>query len=158
MRAGRSWRRERPTRWPGRRKVIPGSSSRASSATAAGRAAHRPSRILDGMFPTIHLFPNTMTRSLRLSLVLLLAAVPAWAQGAPASPSAGVAVADSALLTVQRIYGSPEFGSEGFGPARWLEDRSAYTTVERAAEGRGREVVRYDTETGARSVLITAAQ
>src|SRR5690606_35859284 len=108
--------------------------------------------------PPVHLFANAMTRFLRLSLVLLLAAMPAWAQSAPASRPAAVPVADSALLTVHRIYASSEFGSEGFGPARWLEDGAAFTTVERAAEERGREVVRYDTETGARSVLITAAQ
>ena len=64
--------------------------------------------------------------------------------------------ADPALLTVSRIFGSPEFRPEFFGPARWL-DGSSYTTVEDAAAGKGREIVRYDAPTGVRTVLVTAA-
>ena len=63
---------------------------------------------------------------------------------------------DSSLLTVERIYASPEFTPERFGPARWLEDGRAYTTLERATAGRGRDMVRYDTEGGARTVLVSA--
>jgi len=64
--------------------------------------------------------------------------------------------ADPSLLTVSRIFGTPEFRPEFFGPARWL-DGSSYTTVENAAAGPGREIVRYDAATGARTVLVTAA-
>jgi dipeptidyl-peptidase-4 len=97
-----------------------------------------------------------MVRLVRFSLLLVFGAQPLLAQrpSAPAAP----AVADSSLLTVARIYGSQEFASQPFGPIRWLEDGAAYTTVERAEGGRGREIVRYDTESGARSVLISAAQ
>lgn len=63
---------------------------------------------------------------------------------------------DSSLLTVERIYASPEFTPERFGPARWLEDGRAYTTLERATAGRGRDMVRYDTEGGARTILVSA--
>lgn len=98
-----------------------------------------------------------MVRLARFSLLLVLGAQPLLAQAAPSTPAAPV-VADSALLSVARIYGSPEFASQPFGPIRWLEDGAAYTTVERAEGGRGREIVRYDTESGARSVLISAAQ
>ncbi len=98
-----------------------------------------------------------MVRLLRIPLLLALVAQPLLAQGTPSAPSAPV-VADSAVLTVARIYGSTEFASQQFGPIRWLEDGAAYTTVERAEGGRGREIVRYDTEKGARSVLISAAQ
>ena len=65
--------------------------------------------------------------------------------------------ADSSLLTVQRIYGSPEFKSQSFGPARWLGDGSSYTTLEEIGEG-GQNLVRYDTERGARQVLVAARQ
>jgi dipeptidyl-peptidase 4 len=65
--------------------------------------------------------------------------------------------ADSSLLTVQRIYGSSEFKSQSFGPARWLGDGSSYTTLEETAEG-GQNLVRYDTERGARQVLVVARQ
>ncbi|HEV2086199.1 MAG TPA: hypothetical protein VGR09_14065, partial [Gemmatimonadales bacterium] len=39
---------------------------------------------------------------------------------------------DSTLLSVQRIYGTLEFRSQVFGPARWLGDGSSYTTLEGA--------------------------
>jgi len=67
--------------------------------------------------------------------------------------------ADSALLTVDRIYAGSEFRGGSFGPLRWLGDGSAYTTLERSAEARDRQdLVRYDTESGARSILVPAAR
>jgi len=86
--------------------------------------------------------------SLRLAVVLLVAAVaPAVAQQL-----------DPARLTVDRLYASPEFRGESFGPTRWLERGAAYTTLEKAAQGTGLDLVRYETATAARSVLVTAAQ
>lgn len=65
--------------------------------------------------------------------------------------------ADPALLSVDRIFASPEFRSQSFGPSRWLGDGSAYTTLEAPADsGKGRDLVRYDTKSGARTVLVTA--
>ncbi|HEU4525766.1 MAG TPA: DPP IV N-terminal domain-containing protein, partial [Gemmatimonadales bacterium] len=64
---------------------------------------------------------------------------------------------DPSRLTVQRIYASPEFAAQPFGPARWLGDGSAYTTVE-AAEGGGQDIVRYDVETDRREVMVAARQ
>ena len=64
---------------------------------------------------------------------------------------------DSALLTVQRIYGSAEFKSQTFGPAKWLGDGSAYTTLEEVEDG-GQNLVRYGTERGDREVLLVARQ
>jgi len=65
---------------------------------------------------------------------------------------------DPSRLTVQRIYGSPEFAAQPFGPSRWLGDGAAYTTVEPPAEGEGKEIVRYDVERGSREVLVAASQ
>jgi dipeptidyl-peptidase 4 len=65
---------------------------------------------------------------------------------------------DSTLLSVQRIYGSAEFHAQGFGPTRWLEDGSAYTTLETADAQGGQNLVRYDSERGAREVLVAARQ
>jgi dipeptidyl-peptidase-4 len=65
---------------------------------------------------------------------------------------------DSTLLTVQRIYGSTEFRSQTFGPARWLGDGSAYTTLEQADTNGGQNLVRYDSERGGREVLVVARQ
>ena len=57
--------------------------------------------------------------------------------------------AESSLLTLERIFSSREFASERFGPARWLEDGSGYTTVEPSAtvDG-GDDIVRYDDDFG----------
>jgi dipeptidyl-peptidase 4 len=66
--------------------------------------------------------------------------------------------ADSTLLTVQRIYGSAEFKSQTFGPARWLGDGSSFTTLEEADTAGGQNLVRYDSERGAREVLVVARQ
>ena len=64
---------------------------------------------------------------------------------------------DPALLTPQRIFASAEFRAEVFGPARWL-DGATYTTLEPATGGPGRDIVRYDAATGARQVMVAAAQ
>src|SRR5712691_761029 len=92
--------------------------------------------------------PSSVIR--RSALLLVGLAAPALAQ----QP-----VADSTLLTVDRIYASSEFRGQSFGPLRWLDDGAAYTTLERS-EGtpRGQDIVRYDTETGAREILIPAAR
>jgi len=68
-------------------------------------------------------------------------------------------VSASPLLTVDRIYASPEFRGGSFGPLAWLSDGSAYTTLERSADGRaGRDIVRYDAPSGARTILVPAAR
>jgi dipeptidyl-peptidase-4 len=60
---------------------------------------------------------------------------------------------DDALLTVERIYASRDFAAQRFGPARWLENGSGYTTLEEGRSG-GRDIVRYDPASGAREVLV----
>jgi dipeptidyl-peptidase 4 len=65
--------------------------------------------------------------------------------------------ADKRILTLDRIFSSGEFRSETFGPARWLDDGSAYTTLEPSPGNREtRDIIRYETATGVRSVLISA--
>jgi dipeptidyl-peptidase 4 len=83
-------------------------------------------------------------------------ALSAWLCCVVVAPRAGAQQADSTLLTVQRIYGSSEFKSQSFGPARWLGDGSSYTTLEEA-DG-GQNLVRYDTERGSRQVVVAARQ
>ncbi|MGH9875821.1 MAG: S9 family peptidase [Pyrinomonadaceae bacterium] len=66
--------------------------------------------------------------------------------------------ADKRILTLDRIFSSRDFRSETFGPARWLDDGSAYTTLEPSPVNKeAREIVRYEAATGVRSVLISAA-
>ncbi|HET8712852.1 MAG TPA: S9 family peptidase [Gemmatimonadales bacterium] len=87
---------------------------------------------------------------LRRSLLLIIA----LSGGSLAAQSA-----DSSLLTVDRIFASAEFRGGSFGPLAWLSDGMGYTTLERPLNGRsGRDLVRYDAETGARTILVPAAR
>ncbi len=85
---------------------------------------------------------------MRLFFALLLAG----AQQLPAQ------VPDTVRATVHRLFGTRDFAPERFGPARWIENGAAYTTVERSATGHGMDIVRYATATGARSVYVSARE
>ena len=87
-------------------------------------------------------------RSVFLGVAVLAAAVgPARAQ-----------VSDSVRAAVHRIFGTADFASERFGPAAFIEGGRAYTTVEPSTAVRGGyDIARYETATGARSVLVSAA-
>ncbi len=64
---------------------------------------------------------------------------------------------DHSLLTVERIYHSDEFAEEKFGPARWLEEGAGYTTLEPSQTiEAGSDIVRYDTRSGQREILVGA--
>jgi dipeptidyl-peptidase-4 len=66
---------------------------------------------------------------------------------------------DPGMLTLDRLFTDNEFVSERFGPARWLEDGSGYTTLESSeSEIGGREIVKYDPESGERTILVTSDQ
>ena len=58
---------------------------------------------------------------------------------------------------IDRVFKAREFDPPRFGPARWLSDGTAYAIVERQTGG-GSEIARYEAATGARSVLVSAAQ
>ncbi len=73
-------------------------------------------------------------------------------------PGPSVPAADPSRLTLERIITADEFQVEAFGPARWLEDGTGYTTLERAEKGDGRDIVRSDPATGRRVVLVAAAR
>ena len=67
--------------------------------------------------------------------------------------------ADSSLLTVDRIFASPEFRGATLGTFAWLADGVGYTTLERPAGGKpGRDIVRYDAETGLKTILVPATR
>ena len=89
----------------------------------------------------------TIRRAAALALALL---------GAPALlPAQSAEVADR----LRRIFASPEFAAQRFGPARWIENGAAYLTVEPSVTVRGAsELVRYESATGARSVTVSAGQ
>lgn len=76
--------------------------------------------------------------------------------------------APSKPLTVERIYKDHEFKSQWLGRIRWLADGSGYTAVEKSAtkkksddgkeQGIGRDIVFYNPNTLAKTVLISAEQ
>lgn len=59
-------------------------------------------------------------------------------------------------LTLENIYTKRAFRSKGFGPVRWMKDSKGYSTVETNKDVGGEEIVRYDAQTGDRSVLVAA--
>lgn len=66
---------------------------------------------------------------------------------------------DQSLLTIDRIYNSREFSQDRFGPARWVEDGKAYTTLEKSEKHSGsRDIIHYETISGERKVLVSAEQ
>ena len=86
--------------------------------------------------------------------VLLVAALVAQtlAPHATMAQDAGAGAAGPDGLTIERIFDSRDFATTRFGPARWLENGNAYTSVE---NGR-KDIVRYSTATGERKVLVSA--
>ena len=65
---------------------------------------------------------------------------------------------DSSLLTVDRIFGSREFAMRGYGPIQWLDGGDAFTTLESAENGNGRDLVKYISSTMERSVLVSSSE
>jgi len=62
-------------------------------------------------------------------------------------------------LNLERIFSSDEFDPERFGPARWLEDGSGYTTLEDSeAETGGKDIVWYDPKTGSREIMVPSTR
>ena len=59
----------------------------------------------------------------------------------------------------RRMFATDEFEPKTFGPAKWLEGGSAYTTMEASSAVAGaKDIVRYATAGGERSVLVSASQ
>ncbi len=59
-------------------------------------------------------------------------------------------------LTVERIF-SDEFSLDRFGPSKWLAEGNAYTTVEASTATKGKDIVKYDTRSGKRTILVSAS-
>jgi len=82
-----------------------------------------------------------------ITVLLGIFAEPVWAEK----------TSDPSLLTLERIFSSEEFKAEKFGPARWLQDGTGYTTLEDSnALESGKDIVRHDPDSGTREVLVSA--
>jgi dipeptidyl-peptidase-4 len=66
---------------------------------------------------------------------------------------------DPGLLTLDRIFNSYEFYPEFYGPVKWLDDGSGFTTVEFSSSiPGGQDLVKYDPVTNKSSVLISSSE
>ena len=74
-------------------------------------------------------------------------------------PSLAAQLPATATEGLRRIFATRDFAAQRFGPARWIDGGAAYTTVEPSTAVRGgSDIVRYETATGARSVIVSARQ
>lgn len=69
---------------------------------------------------------------------------------------AGDAQAPMGEVTIDRLFGD-DFQGDFLGASRWLDRGEAYTAIEDSEDGAGRDLVRYDSNSGARTVLVSAS-
>jgi dipeptidyl-peptidase-4 len=95
----------------------------------------------------------TLRKNLSSILIIVLFAA-VWVAAAPAQTRQ-----ETSLETLlRRIYSSDEFQVKTFGPARWLDGGEAYTTAEPSPGLKGvSDIVRYETATAKREVLVSAS-
>src|SRR5215207_8420729 len=75
-----------------------------------------------------------------------------------AAPAGDAKVPGELQAQLARIFGARELAAKQLGHSQWTEEGKAYTTVEAsAAVAEAQDIVRYDTATGARSVLVSAS-
>lgn len=86
-----------------------------------------------------------MNKIIRLFGILSLLAVTLCAAG------------QEGLLTLEDIYTKGIYRSEYFGPARWVDGGAGYTTLERSAGDKGIDIVRYDSKTGEKTLIVSAS-
>lgn len=66
---------------------------------------------------------------------------------------------DSSLLSLDRLFDSGEFRGESFSPSRWIDEGNGYTTLEPSRDVQhARDIIRYDTESGRREILVPAGK
>jgi dipeptidyl-peptidase 4 len=65
---------------------------------------------------------------------------------------------ESAAKLVARTMFNPEFRVKTFHGGEWLGNGDFYLAIEAAASGGGSDIVRYQTSTGAREILVSASR
>jgi len=87
------------------------------------------------------------TRGIALALLATVCCAVCRAQ---ISPQGAAALSD--------LFAKSGYRMKSFGPARWIDEGARYTTVEPSKDlPNGQEIIEYDTATGARRVLVSAA-
>ena len=60
---------------------------------------------------------------------------------------------------LRRIFGDGDYETRSFGPAKWLDDGAAYTTLEASPSNVGsKDIVRYETVSGSREILVSSSR
>src|SRR6184192_3265467 len=73
-----------------------------------------------------------------------------------APPSAHAQLRESAAKLIARTMGNPEFRPKFFRGGAWLGNGDSYLDLEPSASGAGNDIVKYQTATGAREILVAA--
>jgi dipeptidyl-peptidase 4 len=93
-------------------------------------------------------------RSLRTSLGIV-----SWLAITCLVSHAAHAQSPAVVDLLHREFIARDFAVQSFGPVRWLDGGKSYATLEPSAKAEGaRDLVRYDTATAQREVLISASQ
>lgn len=87
---------------------------------------------------------NCIVCNIVLFFILLLLQVPA------------LSLTANNELTLENIYNNGTFRRNSFGPVRWLNDNTGYSTIENNKELDGQEIIKYDAKSGERTVLVSA--
>ena len=114
------------------------------------------------MHPISFSAARTLRRALSVcAIVVAPAAILAAIIAAPLAAQRAGPGGPSGQITLDRLFTTPDFQEDFFGPARWFPASTAasYTTLEPSpAGGEATDIVRYDATTGARTVLVPATK
>jgi len=66
-------------------------------------------------------------------------------------------VAQKGEITLEDLYSKRVYRSAWFGPAYWVDNGAGYTTVEPDRQRKGMEIVRYDSQTGEKTTLVSVS-
>ncbi|UCE47853.1 MAG: hypothetical protein JSW47_19920, partial [Phycisphaerales bacterium] len=105
--------------------------------------------------------------------IMLLATARGHMADEPAEKSSESQSYDVGYLNLERIFSSHEFDAKKFGPIRWLEDESGFTTLEdseataeskssescnESEDEKPKDIVRYELQTGARETIVPSTR
>jgi dipeptidyl-peptidase 4 len=65
---------------------------------------------------------------------------------------------NNASLSLEDIYTNHTYSQKNFGPVRWMKDNNGYSTLEANKDLGGTDIVRYNAQSGERTVLVSAKQ
>ncbi len=67
-------------------------------------------------------------------------------------------IAQNKKLTLEDIYTNNLYRAKGIGQIRWMKDNKGYSMLEFNTAAKGNDIVRYDVESGTKTILVNASQ